>query len=101
MKKQIEPKALDPLLPLLEPGQSGSGIIENSESTSELNYSLKNKMDPKIFESFQKPRFVKTDKIVTDLKRKSTASNVSAADKRLKTSNFTGKSGVKHKFQFY
>jgi len=113
VKKQIEAKPL----PLKEPEQVGSGekeIPENQEvskltlnpikiqsdesaRSDDLNETVKNKMDPKIYASFQKPLFVQTDKILFQKKRK-----LSSDNKTPKLAKLDAKpKDLKHSFQFY
>ena len=100
VQKQIQPPSeTNPT----EPGQSGSGLIENNEikheSMAETSNIHASKMEPSIYQSFQHPKFVKTNKIIFDLKRKGTEPKSSEA-KRAKTVG-GGKSGLNHKFQFH
>jgi len=110
VKKQIEAKPL----PLKEPEQVGSGEKEvqdkeelskltlnpvkiQSDQSDGLNQTVKEKMDPKIYASFQKPLFVQTDKILFQKKRK-----LSAENKTVKLPKLDAKpKDLKHSFQFY
>jgi len=114
VKKQIESKPL----PLKEPEQVGSGEKESetdepkepsetniaekiklqSDVSDELNQIVKQRMDPKIYASFQKPLFVQTDKILFEKKRKLPANNHS---KKLIKLEETKPKNVKHSFKFH
>jgi len=88
--------------------QSGTGTQQDlSESNNEdilgqLNKHVKDKMDPNIYESFQKPNFVKTDEILFTSKRK-LSSEDGTNTKKLKT--IKGGSAqpinINHKFKFH
>jgi len=94
IKKQIEPVAVEE--------QTGKGNEEKSVELEieTLNEEVSKKMDPKIFKSFQHPRFVKVDKIILNSKRKSDNVDNSVIEKKPKLLT-GGASQPKHKFQFY
>ena len=74
MQKQVEPETIQ----LVQ--QSGTGVENQEDKVDETTSSIESiqeipsnpqaeKMNPKIYNSFQHPAFVKTDKILFDLKR--------------------------------
>ena len=105
MKKQIEPQIV-----VATDSQSGTGSKESDPSAPNLETKIedseqsvenkiRSKLEPTIYHSFQHPRFVKTEKIRFDLKRKSSESNdVNKNDKKAKVG---GSKTLKHNFQFY
>ena len=92
IEKQIEAPKVE-VVP--DSDQIGAG-----EEEVVLNKELKSKMNPKIYESFQHPRFVETEKINFELKRSRPKTNEESEVKKPKLAK-GGSSKVKHKFQFY
>jgi len=109
--KQVEPI---PVIATIE-GQSGSGSKESDNLTEseaeDINGEMKSKLGPKLYHSFQHPKFVKTEKILFDLKRKAEQSEESGLSKKKKQDIKSGESkalsggsktsNIKHNFQFY
>ena len=97
--------------------QSGSGETSKDDETSEisssqnrastsdaeleaLNKKVAEKLDPKIYSSFQKPSFVKTENILIHSKRQNSSNDKD--EKKFKTLKGSGKKlNLKHKFEFY
>jgi len=93
IQKQIEPQDTEE--------QTGKGIEDVVDSEiSDLNKEISEKMDSKIFKSFQHPRFVKVEKIVFSPKRKSDELEKTVKVKKPKLLK-GGSNEVKHKFQFH
>jgi len=85
-----------------ELSQNAKQSQEDENIVDGLNKSLKIKMDPKIYESFQKPKFVKTGEILFSNKRKAEKANVSSSKKtKLMNNDSTDGLNFKHKFQFH
>lgn len=93
IEKQIEAPKVE-----VVPNSDQIGAGEEDEV---LNKEIKSKMNPKVYESFQHPRFVQTEKINFELKRsRPKISNEESEVKKPKLAK-GGSSKVKHKFQFY
>lgn len=104
VQKQVEPEKLQVVQ------QSGTGVEDKVDDTTSVDIESDQeipsnpqaaKMNPKIYNSFQHPSFVKTDKILFDLKRKGNEVKTKQS-KKLKIEDGGGNSAQqKHKFQFY
>lgn len=81
--------------------QVGNGQTEDESNNilDNLNKDIKNKMDSKIYESFQKPHFVKTGEIL--IKRKSEESSTNNVKKPKLDNETILKGNLKHKFKFH
>jgi len=85
-----------------ELSQNSKRSQDDENVVDDLNKSLKIKMDPKIYESFQKPNFVKTGEILFSNKRKVEKANVSGSKKtKLMNNESNDRLNFKHKFQFH
>ena len=95
VKKQIEPLNSD-----VSQTGSGSAVKDEGEEDKDLNMELKQKMDPQIFASFQKPNFVKSEKLILQKKRKPTMSVLNKEIKKAKIIEGGSNKNI-HKFKFY
>jgi len=94
VKKQIEPQQT--AVEQIGTGDNEDTVNNETNSEETLNKSIISKMDANIYNSFQHPKFVKTEKIVFDRKRKLPNE---AQEIQSKLPKQDGKP-ISHKFQF-